>query len=33
MSRQHPTLASLARRLRPSAANFAAVAAWQDPNP
>jgi hypothetical protein len=29
---QHPTLTSLARRLRPTAADFAAAAALQDPS-
>jgi hypothetical protein len=31
MSRHHPTLISLARRLRPTAADFAAAAALHDP--
>jgi hypothetical protein len=31
MTRQHPTLSSVVRRLRPSPERFAAAAAWQDP--
>jgi hypothetical protein len=32
MSRQHPTLSSLAHRLRPTSADFAAAAALHDPS-
>ena len=32
MSRQHPTLTSLAHRMRPTAADFAAAAAPHDPS-